>query len=86
MARPTSPLDRVLLHLKASRLVVIEPHDVYYMEASGDETIVRRGSDPPVSQTVSPLDPLSLVNRQLPGAIGSGVRQTIGLCRRFVVH
>ena len=42
MARLTSSLDRVLLHLKASRLVVIEPHDVYYPEASGDETIVRR--------------------------------------------
>ena len=42
MARPTSSLDRVLLHLKASRLVVIKPHDVYYLEASGDETIIRR--------------------------------------------
>ena len=42
MARPTSSLDRVLLHLKASRLVVTDPHDVYYLEASGDETIVRR--------------------------------------------
>lgn len=42
MARPTSPLDRVLLHLKDSRRVVIGPSDVYYLEASGDETIVRR--------------------------------------------
>ncbi len=42
MAGPTSPLDRVLLHLKDSRRVVIAPHDVYYLEASGDETIVRR--------------------------------------------
>ncbi len=44
MARSTSPLDRVLLHLKGSRRVVIEPHDVYYLEVSGDETIVRRRS------------------------------------------
>ncbi len=34
--------QRVLLHLKDSRRLVVEPDDVYYVEADGDETIVRR--------------------------------------------
>lgn len=42
MPAGVSPLDRVLVHLKNSRWVVIEPHDVYYLEASGDETVIRR--------------------------------------------
>ncbi len=42
MAGPLSPLDRVLLHLKDSLRLAIAPGDVYYLEASGDETIVRR--------------------------------------------
>jgi len=48
MASPTSPLDRVLLHLKGPRRVVIAPHDVYYLEAMGDETIVRRRGRQPL--------------------------------------
>jgi DNA-binding LytR/AlgR family response regulator len=42
MAGPAVPFDRVLLHLKGSRRVAIEPDDVYYLEASGDETVVRK--------------------------------------------
>ncbi|MHC4100754.1 MAG: hypothetical protein ACYS15_20135 [Planctomycetota bacterium] len=42
MASPAVPFDRVLLHLKGSRRVVLEPDEVYYLEASGDETIVRK--------------------------------------------
>ena len=38
----TTPLDRVLLHLAASRRLAIEPDDVYVLEADGDDTIVRR--------------------------------------------
>ncbi|MHC4415262.1 MAG: LytTR family DNA-binding domain-containing protein [Planctomycetota bacterium] len=36
------PLNRVLLHLTGSRRLVVDPHQVYYLEASGDETIVRK--------------------------------------------
>jgi len=42
MADPAVPFDRVLLHLKGSRRVVLEPDEVYYLEAAGDETIVRK--------------------------------------------
>ncbi len=42
MPRSPEPLDRVLIHLKDSRRLAITPDDVYYLEASGDETIVRR--------------------------------------------
>ena len=38
----TTPLDRISLHLAASRRVVVEPDDVYVLEADGDDTIVRR--------------------------------------------
>jgi DNA-binding LytR/AlgR family response regulator len=37
-----APLDRVLLHLTGSRRLAVDPDDVYYLEASGDDTIVRR--------------------------------------------
>ncbi len=37
-----SPPDRLLLHLKNSRRLVVEPDEIYYLEAAGDETIVRR--------------------------------------------
>ena len=37
-----SPSDRLLLHLKNSRRLVVEPDEIYYLEAAGDETIVRR--------------------------------------------
>ncbi len=37
-----SPPDRLLLHLKNSRRLVVEPDESYYLEAVGDETIVRR--------------------------------------------
>ena len=40
MAGPT--LDRLLLHVAASRRLVLEPDDAYYLEAAGDETIVRK--------------------------------------------
>jgi DNA-binding LytR/AlgR family response regulator len=42
MSGSAVPFDRVLLHLKGSRRVAIEPDDVYYLEASGDETIIRK--------------------------------------------
>ena len=42
MAGPASPLDRVLLHLKGHRWLAVAPADIYYLEADGDETIVRR--------------------------------------------
>jgi DNA-binding LytR/AlgR family response regulator len=36
------PFDRVLLHLTGSRRVVLEPDEIYYLEAAGDETVVRK--------------------------------------------
>lgn len=35
-------LDRVLLHARDSTRPVLEPADVYYLQADGDETIVRK--------------------------------------------
>ena len=37
-----SPPDRLLLHLKNSRRLVVKPDEIYYLQATGDETIVRR--------------------------------------------
>lgn len=37
-----APLDRIALHLAGSRRLVVEPDDVYVLEAEGDDTIVRR--------------------------------------------
>ena len=34
--------QQVLLHLKQSRRLVVKPEEVYYLEAAGDDTIVRR--------------------------------------------
>jgi DNA-binding LytR/AlgR family response regulator len=34
--------QQVLLHLGASRRLVVEPDEIYYLEASGHNTIVRR--------------------------------------------
>ena len=34
--------QQVLLHLERSRRLVVKPEDVYYLEAAGDDTIVRR--------------------------------------------
>ncbi len=42
MASSASPLDRVLLHLKDYWRLAVEPDSIYYLEAEGDETIVRR--------------------------------------------
>jgi len=42
MADSAVPFDRVVLHLKDSRRVVLEPDEIYYLEAAGDETIVRK--------------------------------------------
>ncbi len=42
MAASASPLDRVLLHLRDFRRLAVEPAVIYYLEADGDETIVRR--------------------------------------------
>ncbi len=40
---PTAPLlDRVLLHLSASRRVAVKPDHVYLLEAAGHDTIVRK--------------------------------------------
>ena len=36
--------QQILLHLKRSRRLIVEPAEVYYLEAAGDETIVRRRS------------------------------------------
>ena len=33
---------QVLLHLKQSRRLVVKPEEVYYLEAAGNDTIVRR--------------------------------------------
>ena len=40
--RATPILGRVLLHVSPTRRVVIDPEGVYYLEAVGDETTVRR--------------------------------------------
>jgi len=34
--------QQILLHLKQSRRLVVKPEEVYYLEAAGDDTIVRR--------------------------------------------
>ncbi len=38
-ARSAHPL---LLHLTGSRRIALDPHEIYYLEAAGDETIVRK--------------------------------------------
>jgi len=40
----TTPPDRVLLHLAASRCLAVDADDLYIFEADGDDTIVRRRS------------------------------------------
>lgn len=35
-------IDRVLLHVVGQRRRVVDPEDVYYLEAAGDETVVRQ--------------------------------------------
>ena len=42
MKASASPLDRVLLHLRDFHRFAVEPDVLYYLEADGDETIVRR--------------------------------------------
>ena len=42
MADSTPRIDRVLLHLKGSRHLAVDPDDVYYLEAAGNDTIVRK--------------------------------------------
>ena len=37
-----SGLNRVLLHVSRTRRVTVEPDDIYYLEATGGETIVRK--------------------------------------------
>ncbi|MFQ5791346.1 MAG: LytTR family transcriptional regulator DNA-binding domain-containing protein [Acidobacteriota bacterium] len=37
-------LDRILLHLSDFRRVPVDPADVYYLDAAGDETLVRTRS------------------------------------------
>ncbi len=40
-------VDSVLLHTSTTRRVVVEPGDVYFLEAEGDDTLVRkRGRQP----------------------------------------
>ncbi len=34
--------QQILLHLKQSRRLVVKPDEVYYLEATGNDTIVRR--------------------------------------------
>ena len=34
--------QQILLHLKQSRRLVVKPEEVYYLEAAGNDTIVRR--------------------------------------------
>jgi DNA-binding LytR/AlgR family response regulator len=35
------PNDRLLLHLARDRRRVVDPHDVYFLEATGETTLVR---------------------------------------------
>jgi len=41
-ARSLQLPDRVLLHVSPLRRVVVDPDDVYLLQASGDDTIVRK--------------------------------------------
>ena len=42
MATRTSPVDRVLLHVARTRRLTVEPDDIYYVEATGGETVIRK--------------------------------------------
>ncbi len=42
MTESTRRIDRVLLHLKGSRRLAVDLDDVYYIEAAGDDTVVRK--------------------------------------------
>ena len=44
MLESMAAIDRVLIHLSKYRRVPIDPRTVYYLEANGDETIIRRRS------------------------------------------
>ncbi len=57
MASTVSPLDRVLLHVTRSRRVTVEPDDIYYLEATSGETIVRKRS----KRTIIDVRPLGEV-------------------------
>ncbi len=42
MTARASPVDRVLLHVARTRRLTVEPDDIYYVEAAGGETVVRK--------------------------------------------
>ena len=63
-------VDRVLLHLAGSRRVAVGPEEVYYLEAAGDDTVVRKRGRRPLrdarplpdsARRAIPIDPKLLV-------------------------
>ncbi len=62
MASTVAPLDRVLLHVTRSRRVTVEPDDIYYLEAAGGATIVRKRG----RRTIRDVRPLGEVIAAMP--------------------
>jgi DNA-binding LytR/AlgR family response regulator len=66
-SRSTVPPPRVLLHLPDRRRRLVDPEDVYYLEADGDDTLVRlRGARPlrdvrRLGELLEKLEPLGFV-------------------------
>ena len=84
-SRPTAPL-RVLLHLRDRRRRLVDPEDVYYLEADGDDTLVRlRGARPlrdvrRLGEILEKLAPLGFVRVHRNHAVN--VRQVLEIRRR----
>lgn len=55
---PTVP-DRILLHLRSRRRLVVDPDDIYFLEADGTDTLVRTRSKRRL-RDVRPLGSLEL--------------------------
>ena len=64
---PASPPLRIVLHLADRRRRLVDPEDVYYLEADGDDTLVRlRGARPlrdvrRLGEILEKLEPLGFV-------------------------
>ena len=59
---PASGLNRVLLHVSRSRRLTVEQDDIYYLEAAGGATIVRKRG----RRTIRDVRPLGEVIAAMP--------------------
>ncbi len=59
---PASGLNRVLLHVSRSRRLTAEPDNIYYLEAAGGATIIRKRG----RRTIQDVRPLAEVVAAMP--------------------